>query len=166
MTSITNRRLTQHCRDDHPGSFIQLSNGRWIWSTFYHFQWDLNYSNPAVFCAMAEEMLYLANIGIDFFRMDAVAFIWKRMNTTCESLPEAHKLLRAFNAICRIACPSVLFKSEAIVHPDEVVTYIHPDECQLSYNPLQMALTWEVWWPLLLRPKSPANYTTISGSRN
>jgi len=93
---------------------------------------------------MAGEMLYLANIGIDFFRMDAVAFIWKRMNTTCESLPEAHKLLRAFNAICRIACPSVLFKSEAIVHPDEVVSYIDSYECQLSYNPLQMALTWEV----------------------
>jgi len=93
---------------------------------------------------MAGEMLFLANIGIEFFRMDAVAFIWKRMGTTCESLPEAHKLLRAFNAICRIACPSVLFKSEAIVHPDEVVAYIDSYECQLSYNPLQMALTWEV----------------------
>lgn len=113
-------------------------------STFYHFQWDLNYSNPAVFRAMAAEMLYLANIGVDFFRMDAVAFMWKRINTTCESLPEVHKLLRAFNALCRIAAPSVLFKSEAIVHPDQVVSYIDSYECQLSYNPLQMALTWEV----------------------
>lgn len=93
---------------------------------------------------MAGEMLYLANIGIDFFRMDAVAFIWKQMNTTCENLPEAHKLLRAYNSCCRIAAPSVLFKSEAIVHPDFVVTYIDRSECQLSYNPLQMALTWEV----------------------
>jgi amylosucrase len=129
--------------DDHPGSFIQLPDGRFIWSTFYHFQWDLNYSNPAVFRAMAGEMLYLANIGVDFFRMDAVAFMWKQMNTDCENLPEVHKLLRAFNALCRIAAPSVLFKSEAIVHPDFVVQYIDRYECQLSYNPLQMALTWE-----------------------
>lgn len=129
--------------DDHPGSFIQLPDGRYIWSTFYHFQWDLNYSNPAVFRAMAGEMLYLANIGIDFFRMDAVAFMWKQMNTDCENLPEVHKLLRAFNALCRISAPSVTFKSEAIVHPDFVVQYIDRYECQLSYNPLQMALAWE-----------------------
>jgi amylosucrase len=129
--------------DDHPGSFIQLPDGRYVWSTFYHFQWDLNYSNPNVFRAMAAEMLYLANVGIDFFRMDAVAFMWKQMNTDCENLPEVHKLLRAFNALCRLAAPSVLFKSEAIVHPDFVVQYIDRDECQLSYNPLQMALTWE-----------------------
>jgi amylosucrase len=129
--------------DDHKGSFIQLPDGRFVWSTFYHFQWDLNYSNPAVFTAMAGEMLFLANKGIDFFRMDAVAFMWKRMNTDCENQPEVHKLLRAFNALCRIAAPSVLFKSEAIVHPDFVVQYIDRYECQLSYNPLQMALTWE-----------------------
>ncbi|MCJ1485731.1 hypothetical protein MMC06_005906 [Schaereria dolodes] len=129
--------------DDHPGSFIQLPDGRFIWSSFHRFQWDLNYSNPSVFCAMATEMLYLANVGVDFFRMDAVAFIWKQMNTDCENLPEAHKLLRAFNSVCRIAAPSILFKSEAIVHPNMVVQYIDTRECQLSYNPLQMALTWE-----------------------
>ncbi|KAB1662168.1 amylosucrase [Pseudoclavibacter chungangensis] len=129
--------------DDHPGSFVQLPDGRWIWATFYHFQWDLDYSNPAVFRAMAGEMLFLANLGVEILRMDAVAFVWKRLGTPCESLPEVHLLLRAFNALLRIAAPSVLFKSEAIVHPDEVAEYISPDECQLSYNPLQMALTWE-----------------------
>ena len=129
--------------DDHPGSFVQLDDGRWIWSTFYHFQWDLNYANPAVFEAMAGEMLFLANQGVEILRMDAVAFIWKRLGTTCESLPEAHLLLQAFNAVLRIAAPGLLFKSEAIVHPDEVISYISPDECQISYNPLQMALTWE-----------------------
>ncbi len=129
--------------DDHPGSFVQLPDGRWIWSTFYHFQWDLNYANPEVFTAMAGEMLFLANTGVDVLRMDAVAFIWKRLGTSCENLPEAHVLIRAFNAVLRIAAPAVLFKSEAIVHPDQVVEYIDVDECQLSYNPLQMALTWE-----------------------
>src|SRR2546423_1615841 len=66
---------------------------------------------------MAAEMLYLANIGVDLFRMDAVAFTWKQMNTDCENLPEDHKLLCAFNALCRIAAPSVLFKFEANLRP-------------------------------------------------
>lgn len=129
--------------DDHPGSFIQMPDGRWVWATFHSFQWDLNYSNPEVFRAMAGEMLFLANQGVDILRMDAVAFIWKQLGTTCENLPEAHNLLQAFNAVCRIGAPSLLFKSEAIVHPDEVALYIDPAECQLSYNPLQMALIWE-----------------------
>lgn len=134
--------------DDHRGSFVQLPSvdgapGRWIWSTFYHYQWDLNYANPAVFRAMAGEMLFLANRGVEVLRMDAVAFIWKRLGTSCESLPEAHLLLQAFNAILAMAAPGMVFKSEAIVHPDEVVTYISREECELSYNPLQMALTWE-----------------------
>jgi len=129
--------------DDHRGSFVQLDDGRWIWSTFYHYQWDLNYANPAVFRAMAGEMLFLANQGVEVLRMDAVAFIWKRLGTSCESLPEAHLLLQAFNAVLAMAAPGMVFKSEAIVHPDEVVSYVSPDECELSYNPLQMALTWE-----------------------
>ncbi|TDL38676.1 amylosucrase [Arthrobacter nitrophenolicus] len=129
--------------ENHPGSFIQMADGRWVWATFHTYQWDLNYSNPEVFRAMAGEMLFLANQGVDILRMDAVAFIWKELGTSCESRPEAHTLLRAFNAVCRLAAPSLLFKSEAIVHPDEVALYIDPAECQISYNPLQMALIWE-----------------------
>ncbi len=129
--------------DDHPGSFVPLPDGRWIWSTFHSFQWDLNYADPAVFTAMAGEMLFLANVGVEVLRLDAVAFVWKRLGTACENLPEAHVLIRAFNAVCRIAAPSLLFLSEAIVHPDQVVEYIDLDEAQLSYDPLQMALTWE-----------------------
>ena len=128
--------------DEHPGAFSQLSDGRWVWTTFHSYQWDLNYSNPDVFEAMAGEMLFIANLGVDFLRMDAVAFVWKRLGTPCENLPEAHHLLRAYNALTRIAAPSLLFKSEAIVHPDAVAAYISPEECQISYNPLQMALLW------------------------
>ncbi len=128
--------------DAHPGGFSQLPDGRWIWTTFNSFQLDLNYSNPAVFNAMAGELLEIANLGVEFLRMDAVAFVWKRMGTSCENLPEAHTVIRAFSALVRIAAPSMLFKSEAIVHPDEVVQYISPQECQISYNPLQMALLW------------------------
>ena len=143
MPDAYERTVREIFPDDHPGSFVQLPDGRWVWATFHSFQWDLNYANPAVFRAMAGEMLFLANLGVEVLRMDAVAFIWKQLGTACESLPEAHLLLQAFNAVLRIAAPSLLFKSEAIVHPDQVAEYISLEECQLSYNPLQMALTWE-----------------------
>ena len=129
--------------DEHPGAFtFHPQINKWVWTTFHDYQWDLNYHNPAVFTAMAEEMLRLANVGMEILRLDAVAFIWKRMGTSCENLPEAHLIIQAFNALARIAAPAMLLKSEAIVHPDEVVRYIDPGECQLSYNPLLMALLW------------------------
>ena len=116
---------------------------KWVWTTFNSFQWDLNYSNPAVFRAMLEEMLFIANTGVDILRLDAVAFIWKQMGTNCENRPEAHQLIQAFNCLAGIAAPGLVFKSEAIVHPDEVVKYIGAEECQISYNPTLMALLWE-----------------------
>ena len=115
----------------------------WVWTTFNSFQWDLNYHNPAVFNAMVGELLFLANCGVDIMRLDAVAFIWKQMGTNCENLPQAHTLIQAMNQIVQICAPAVVFKSEAIVHPDEIIKYVSRDECQLSYNPTLMALMWE-----------------------
>jgi amylosucrase len=144
-------RYGQNLRDifpeQRPGSFTFFpelfnGNGGWVWTTFHSYQWDLNYANPAVFNRMAEEMLFLSNQGVEVLRLDAVAFIWKQLGTGCENLPEAHALIRAFNAVAQIAAPALIFKSEAIVHPDDVVKYISPDECQISYNPLLMALLW------------------------
>ena len=142
MPDQYDRTVREIFPDQHPGAFSQLQDGRWVWTTFNSFQWDLNYSNPWVFRAMAGEMMFIANLGVDILRMDAVAFIWKQMGTDCENLPQAHALIRAFNSVMRIAAPSVMFKSEAIVHPDKVVQYISQNECQLSYNPLQMDLLW------------------------
>jgi amylosucrase len=124
----------------------------WVWTTFHSFQWDLNYRNPVVFNRMAEEMLFLANIGVEVLRLDAVAFAWKKLGTLCENLPEAHMLIQALNALVRMAAPALLFKSEAIVHPDDVARYIAPHECQLSYNPLLMALLWEALATREVRP--------------
>ena len=129
--------------DEHPGAFTYLEEQeKWVWTTFHSYQWDLNYANPDVFNAMAEEMLFLANVGTDIIRLDAVPFIWKQIGTSCENLPKAHTLIQAFNAVCRITAPALIFKSEAIVHPDDVKSYISPQECQISYNPLFMALLW------------------------
>jgi amylosucrase/maltose alpha-D-glucosyltransferase/alpha-amylase len=130
--------------DDHPGAFVYRNRiKKWVFSTFNNYQWDLNYANPEVFTRMVEEMLFLANRGVEVLRFDALAFVWKRIDTTCQNLPEAHWVIQAFNAVARIVAPGVVFKSEAIVHPDEVRKYIGPDECRLSYNPELMALLWE-----------------------
>ncbi len=129
--------------DEHPGCFTYRSRiRRWVWTTFHNYQWDLNYENPAVFSGMAADMLFLANQGVEVLRLDAVAFLWKRLGTSCENLLEAHVLIQAFNAVFKIAAPALEFKSEAIVHPDEVAKYISEDECPLSYNPNLMALLW------------------------
>lgn len=130
--------------DEHPGCFTYRNRIRkWVWTTFHNYQWDLNYENPTVFNAMAAEMLFLANQGVEVLRLDAVAFVWKQLGTSCENLPEAHMLIQAFSALTKMTAPTTLFKSEAIVHPDEVVKYISEEECQLSYNPQLMALLWE-----------------------
>ena len=138
------RNLREIFPDEHPGCFTYLHRIRkWVWTTFHTYQWDLNYRNPEVFNAMVEEMLFLANVGVEVLRMDAVPFVWKQKGTTCENLPEAHRIIEAFNAVARVVAPSMVFKSEAIVAPDEISKYIGTDQCQVSYNPLLMALLWE-----------------------
>jgi amylosucrase len=119
------------------------AGGKWVWTTFHTFQWDLDYANPALFDAILGEMLFLANQGVEILRLDAVPFLWKELGTNCENRPEAHTVVQALNALTDVACPAVVFKSEAIVHPDEVARYVSPGECHLSYNPLFMVLVWD-----------------------
>lgn len=143
MPDAYEEHLREIFPDEHPGAFTYFPDiQKWVWTTFHSNQWDLNYANPEVFNQMAGEMLFLANQGVEILRLDAVAFIWKSLGTSCENLPEAHMIIQAYNAIARIAAPALLFKSEAIVHPDDVAKYIDYEECQLSYNPLLMALLW------------------------
>lgn len=116
---------------------------RWVWTTFHNYQWDLNYRNPHLLAAIIAEMLHLANAGVDILRLDAVPFTWKEEGTSCENLEQAHTLIRILNRCAIIAAPGLLFKSEAIVHPDDVIRYVTPEKCQLSYNPTLMATLWE-----------------------
>lgn len=144
MPDAYEQTLREIFPDEHPGAFTYFPDIRkWVWTTFHSNQWDLNYANPVVFNRMAGELLFLANAGVEVLRLDAVAFIWKQMGTSCENLPEAHLLIQAFNSVARISAPALIFKSEAIVHPNDVIRYIDPNECQISYNPLLMALLWE-----------------------
>ena len=115
------RTLPQAFPELAPGNFTALGDGRWVWTTFNAFQWDLNWANPAVFVEMADGLLDLANRGVEVFRLDAVAFMWKRLGTDCQNQPEVHDLLQALRACARIAAPAVIFKAEAIVAPDAPV---------------------------------------------
>ncbi|MFP5333987.1 MAG: alpha-amylase family protein [Actinomycetes bacterium] len=123
------RTLPEIFPDFAPGSFSQdpdLLGGRggWVWTTFNTFQWDLNWSNPHVFAEMLDVVLHLANLGVDCLRLDAIAFIWKRMGTDCQGQPEVHTIVQALRAATRVAAPAVVFKAEAIVAPDKLTAYL------------------------------------------
>jgi amylosucrase len=133
--------------DFAPGNFTRLPDGRWVWTTFNTFQWDLNWSNPRVFVEMTDILLDLANRGVDVFRLDAVAFMWKRMGTNCQNQPEVHSLIRALRACARVAAPAVIFKAEAIVGPEDLAPYLgvgrnHGRECDLAYQNSLMVQYW------------------------
>jgi amylosucrase len=142
------RTLPEVFPDIAPGSFTSVPElGRWVWTTFNEFQWDLDYTNPEVFRAMSQVILDLANVGVDVLRLDAVPFLWKRKGTDCQNQPEVHQLLQALRAVARIAAPAVGFKAEAIVSPAQLVTYLgtgrhEGKECDLAYNNVLMALLW------------------------
>jgi len=137
--------------DEAPGSFTyypeMVSSGRWVWTTFYDFQWDLNYANPAVFREMLETMFFLVDQGVDILRLDAVPFLWKRMGTNCQNQPEVFLLIQAFRALLRVVAPGVILKAEAIVPPDALLQYIGVKttvgkQCELAYNNQLMVNLW------------------------
>jgi amylosucrase len=134
--------------DIAPGNFTWVPElGRWVWTTFNDYQWDLDYRNPEVFVAMAEIVLRLATVGVDVLRLDAVPFMWKRLGTNCQNQPEVHQLLQALRAVMRIAAPGVAFKAEAIVSPADLVAYLgtgrhEGKECDLAYHNVLMVLLW------------------------
>lgn len=134
--------------DNAPGSFTHYPDfGKWVWTTFNEHQWDLNWANPQVFLEIVEVMLFLANRGVDVLRLDAVAFMWKRMGTKCQSEPEVHMLLQALRACSRIAAPAVIHLEEAIVAPAEMLPYlgrgVHDGkEGNLAYHNSLMVQFW------------------------
>jgi len=131
-----------------PGNFTHVEGwDRWVWTTFNEYQWDLNWSEPRVFLEMAGILLALANRGVEVFRLDAVAFMWKRLGTNCQNQPEVHDLLQALRACSRVSAASVVHKAEAIVGPDELVTYLgvhahHGKESDLAYHNALMVHLW------------------------
>ena len=129
-----------------PGNFTWLAEeGKFVMTTFYPYQWDLNYKNPRVFNEMMYNFLYLANQGIDIIRIDAVPYIWKELNTSCRNLPQVHTIARMMRMIGEIVCPGILLLGEVVMEPEKVVPYfgtVEKPECRMLYNVTTMATTW------------------------
>jgi len=132
-----------------PGNFTwDEEMQRWVMTVFNNYQWDLNYSNPTVFIEMLDILLHWANKGADILRLDAVAFLWKKIGSTCQNEREAHLILQLMKDCCQVTSPGVLFIAEAIVAPVEVTKYFGEDaviakECEMAYNATFMALLWD-----------------------
>ena len=129
-----------------PGNFTWREDcHKFVMTTFYPYQWDLNYANPVVFNEMVNNMLYLVNQGIDIVRIDAVPYIWKQLGTTCRNLPQVHTIVRMMRMITEIVCPGVLLLGEVVMEPEKVVPYfgtVEKPECHMLYNVTTMATTW------------------------
>ncbi|WP_051443257.1 alpha-amylase family glycosyl hydrolase [Curvibacter gracilis] len=131
-----------------PGNFTWIAERQaWVWTTFYPYQWDLNYAHPAVFADMAAALLNLANQGVDAFRLDSTGFLWKRAETNCMNQPEVHLIVQALRSLCAIAAPGVLLKAEAIMPTQDLPPYfglgpVAGPECHLAYHSSLMAASW------------------------
>ena len=129
-----------------PGNFSWCEEvGKVVMTTFYPYQWDLNYANPTVFNDMTENMLFLCNQGVDIVRLDAVPYIWKELGTKCRNLPQVHTLVRLMRMVCEVVCPGTLLLGEVVMEPSKVVPYfgtVEKPECHLLYNVTTMATTW------------------------
>ena len=136
--------------DFAPGSFTWDDEAAaWVWTTFNAWQWDLDWGNPDVFAEFADLVCWLANLGVEVLRLDAVAFLWKRLGTDCQNQPEVHALTRALRAVARIAAPALAFKAEAIVGPRQLAAYLgHGELSDLAY---QNSLMVQVWSALATR---------------
>jgi amylosucrase len=132
-----------------PGNFTwDEAMGKWVMTVFNSYQWDLNYRNPAVLIEMIDIILFWANRGADILRLDAVAFLWKKIGSSCQNEREAHLILRLMKDCCQVTAPGVLFIAEAIVAPSEIAKYfgehaIYSKECEIAYNATLMALLWD-----------------------
>ena len=129
-----------------PGNFSWCPEAeKIVMTTFYPYQWDLNYANPVVFNDMTDNMLNLCNHGVDIIRLDAVPYIWKALGTTCRNLPQVHTLVRMMRMVCEIVCPGTLLLGEVVMEPSKVAPYfgtVEKPECHLLYNVTTMATLW------------------------
>jgi amylosucrase len=146
--SAWEKTLPQIFPDTAPGNFTyQAELKAWAWTTFYPYQWDLNYGNPKVFLEVVSAMMRVANMGVEAFRLDSTGFLWNRQCTNCQNQPEVHGLLQALRALMEIACPGVLLKAEAIMPTQQLPPYFglgetSGPECHLAYHSSLMAASW------------------------
>lgn len=149
IPNLFERNMPEVFPETDPGNFTwNAEMEKWVMTVFHEYQWDLNYSNPAVFIEMLDIIIFWANQGVDILRLDAVAFLWKKIGTSCQNEHNAHLILQLMKDCCQVTAPGVLFIAEAIVAPVEVIKYFGEDavvakECEIAYNATLMALLWD-----------------------
>ncbi len=142
------RSMPEVFPETSPGNFtFNEAMQKWVMTVFNNYQWDLNYTNPYVLVEMIDNVFHLANMGVDVFRMDAVAFVWKQIGTACQNLPQAHIIHQLFKLCAQVTAPGVAFLAEAIVAPTEIIKYfgdseVWSNEHDMAYNATLMALLW------------------------
>jgi amylosucrase len=152
--------------------FTEFAPGHWdyvpeldkyVWATFYKrrpadrdgrwdpqgprhafAQWDLNYANPEVLFAMVENLLFLANWGVDVFRLDAVPHIWKQQGTDCKGRPEARLIVRLFRAALDVVAPRAVLLAEANQRYEQVIAHFDRGRgVHIAYHFSLMPALWQ-----------------------
>lgn len=108
----------------------------YVWTTFSADQIDLNYKSLEVLKQMVKALLFYVEQGATSIRLDAVAYIWKEIGTTCIHLPQAHQLVQLFRSILNVVAPDVLLITETNVPHYENMSYFGDghNEAQMIYN--------------------------------
>lgn len=109
---------------------------RHIWTTFSNDQVDLNYANYKVLLKILDVLLFYVEHGASLLRLDAIAFIWKEIGTSCVHLPQTHELIQLMRQVIHEIAPEVLIITETNVPHDENISYFGEgnDEAQMVYN--------------------------------
>jgi len=106
-----------------------------VWATFSNDQIDLNYQNPDVLIEMLDILLYYFRQGARMVRLDAVAYLWKKIGTTCIHLPQTHEVIKLFRDVLEQVEPGALIMTETNVPHDENITYFgEGDEAHVIYQ--------------------------------
>lgn len=116
---------------------IKTSSGmKRVWTTFSDDQIDLNFKNPEVLLEILDILLFYAKHGATFIRLDAIAYLWKEIGTTCIHLPQTHQVIQLMRAVFDEAAPHVQLITETNVPHADNISYFGNgyDEAQLVYN--------------------------------
>jgi maltose alpha-D-glucosyltransferase/alpha-amylase len=109
--------------------------GAYFWHRFYSHQPDLNFDNPDVRTAVLEVIRHWLDFGFDGFRLDAVPYLFERVGTTGENLPETHEFLKEVRALVDREFPDAVLLSEANQWPQDAVEYFGDgDECHMNFH--------------------------------
>ena len=105
--------MTEIFPETAPGNFTWVPECKKIvLTTFYPYQWDLNYRNPIVFQEIVCNLLFLANKGVDAMFFDSQDYVWKEIGTSCRNLPQSYLITRMIKLILEIVCPGVVICCE------------------------------------------------------